>query len=254
MRAVLQRVSRASVTVDGEVVGELTRPGLLALVGVTHDDGPEQVATMARKIADLRILHDERSVLDEGAPVLVVSQFTLYADTRKGRRPSWNAAAPGAGRRARRRAGRRGPAGPRGRGADRPVRRPHGRRAGQRRPGDDRAGRLTPRLGPMSSLAQLQQWIVLGLSVVALGVELYALVDCLRRRADAFVAAGKRTKQFWLLVTGVAALLGVVALGGLGFLAIIAIVAAGVYLADVKPALDQVMGRGQGNQGPYGPW
>ena len=95
MRAVLQRVSRASVTVDGEVVGELTRPGLLALVGVTHDDGPEQVATMARKIADLRILHDERSVLDEGSPVLLVSQFTLYADTRKGRRPSWNAAAPG---------------------------------------------------------------------------------------------------------------------------------------------------------------
>ena len=95
MRAVLQRVSRASVTVDGEVVGELTRPGVLALVGVTHDDGPEQVATMARKIADLRILRDERSVLDDGAPVLVVSQFTLYADTRKGRRPSWNAAAPG---------------------------------------------------------------------------------------------------------------------------------------------------------------
>ena len=83
------------MTVDGDVVGELTRPGLLALVGVTHDDGPEQVATMARKIADLRILRDERSVLDEDAPVLVVSQFTLYADTRKGRRPSWNAAAPG---------------------------------------------------------------------------------------------------------------------------------------------------------------
>ena len=95
MRAVLQRVARASVTVEGEVVGRLTRPGLLALVGVTHDDGAEQVATMARKIADLRILRDERSVLDEGAPVLVVSQFTLYADTRKGRRPSWNAAAPG---------------------------------------------------------------------------------------------------------------------------------------------------------------
>nr|WP_277352158.1 D-aminoacyl-tRNA deacylase [Knoellia sp. DB2414S] len=91
----MQRVSRASVTVDGEVVGEITRPGLLALVGVTHDDGPEQVATMARKISELRILDDERSVLDEGAPVLVVSQFTLYADTRKGRRPSWNAAAPG---------------------------------------------------------------------------------------------------------------------------------------------------------------
>ncbi|HYN66202.1 MAG TPA: D-aminoacyl-tRNA deacylase [Ornithinibacter sp.] len=95
MRAVLQRVSRAAVSVDGRVVGELTRPGLLALVGVTHDDGPDQVATMARKIADLRILRDERSVLDDGAPVLVVSQFTLYADTRKGRRPSWNAAAPG---------------------------------------------------------------------------------------------------------------------------------------------------------------
>jgi len=95
MRAVLQRVSRASVTVGGHVVAEVTRPGLLALVGVTHDDGPEQVATMARKIADLRILHDERSVLEERAPVLVVSQFTLYADTGKGRRPSWNAAAPG---------------------------------------------------------------------------------------------------------------------------------------------------------------
>jgi D-tyrosyl-tRNA(Tyr) deacylase len=96
VRAVLQRVTRASVTVDGEVVGAIERPGILALVGVTHDDGPHQVETMARKIADLRILRDERSVLDEGAPVLVVSQFTLYADTRKGRRPSWNAAAPGA--------------------------------------------------------------------------------------------------------------------------------------------------------------
>jgi len=95
VRAVLQRVSRASVTVDGQVVGAIDRPGILALVGVTHDDGPEQVATMVRKITDLRILHGERSVLDEGAPVLVVSQFTLYADTRKGRRPSWNAAAPG---------------------------------------------------------------------------------------------------------------------------------------------------------------
>lgn len=80
---------------DGEVVGEITRPGLLALVGVTHDDGPDQVDRMARKIAELRILRDEQSVLDIGAPVLVVSQFTLYADTRKGRRPSWSAAAPG---------------------------------------------------------------------------------------------------------------------------------------------------------------
>ena len=95
MRAVLQRAARARVVVETEVVGEITRPGLVALVGVTHDDGPEQVATLARKISELRILRDERSVLDEGAPVLVVSQFTLYADTRKGRRPSWGAAAPG---------------------------------------------------------------------------------------------------------------------------------------------------------------
>ncbi len=95
MRAVLQRVARASVTVDGEVVGAIDRPGLLALVGVTHDDGPEQVAAVARKIAEVRILRDERSVLDEGAPVLVVSQFTLYGDARKGRRPTWQAAAPG---------------------------------------------------------------------------------------------------------------------------------------------------------------
>ena len=95
MRAVLQRVTTASVTVGGEVVGSIDRPGLLALVGVTHDDGPSQAAALAGKIADLRILRDERSVLDEGAPVLVVSQFTLYADTRKGRRPSWGAAAPG---------------------------------------------------------------------------------------------------------------------------------------------------------------
>jgi len=95
VRAVLQRVARAAVTVEGEVVGRIDRPGLVALVGVTHDDGPEQVATMARKIADLRILHGERSVTDDQAPVLVVSQFTLYADTRKGRRPSWNAAAAG---------------------------------------------------------------------------------------------------------------------------------------------------------------
>jgi D-tyrosyl-tRNA(Tyr) deacylase len=95
VRTVLQRVSRAAVVVDGEVVGSIDRPGLLALVGVTHTDGPEQVELTARKIADLRILDGERSVLDEGAPVLVVSQFTLHADTRKGRRPSWNAAAPG---------------------------------------------------------------------------------------------------------------------------------------------------------------
>lgn len=95
MRAVVQRVTRASVTVDGEVVGEVDGPGLLALVGVTHDDGPAQVETIARKIAELRILRDERSAVEVGAPVLVVSQFTLYGDARKGRRPTWNAAAPG---------------------------------------------------------------------------------------------------------------------------------------------------------------
>jgi D-tyrosyl-tRNA(Tyr) deacylase len=95
VRAVLQRVTSARVEVAGEVVGAIEEPGLLALVGVTHDDGPAQVERMARKIAELRILRDERSLLDAGAPVLVVSQFTLYADTRKGRRPSWGAAAPG---------------------------------------------------------------------------------------------------------------------------------------------------------------
>jgi D-tyrosyl-tRNA(Tyr) deacylase len=95
VRAVLQRVTSARVEVDGDVVGRIDRPGLLALVGVTHDDGAEQVERMARKIAELRILRDEQSVVDAAAPVLVVSQFTLYADTRKGRRPSWSAAAPG---------------------------------------------------------------------------------------------------------------------------------------------------------------
>jgi D-aminoacyl-tRNA deacylase len=95
VRAVLQRVTRAAVVVDGATVGAIDRPGLLALVAATHDDGPEQVERMARKIAELRILRDELSVSDAGAPVLVVSQFTLYGDTRKGRRPSWSAAAPG---------------------------------------------------------------------------------------------------------------------------------------------------------------
>ncbi|WP_402468346.1 D-aminoacyl-tRNA deacylase [Isoptericola aurantiacus] len=95
MRAVVQRATRASVTVAGEVVGAFDRPGVVALVGVTHDDGPADAATIARKIADLRILRGERSVADDGAPVLVVSQFTLYGDARKGRRPTWQAAAPG---------------------------------------------------------------------------------------------------------------------------------------------------------------
>jgi D-tyrosyl-tRNA(Tyr) deacylase len=95
VRAVVQRVTRASVTVAGEVVGAVTEPGLVVLVGVTHDDGAAQVDLIARKVADLRILRGERSAADAGAPVLVVSQFTLYGDSRKGRRPTWNAAAPG---------------------------------------------------------------------------------------------------------------------------------------------------------------
>ena len=95
MRAVIQRVRRAAVVVEGETVGEITEPGLFVLVGVGHDDGPADVELISRKVADLRLLEGERSVTDAGAPVLVVSQFTLLADTRKGRRPSWNAAAPG---------------------------------------------------------------------------------------------------------------------------------------------------------------
>ncbi|MFI2713168.1 D-aminoacyl-tRNA deacylase [Micromonospora sp. NPDC018662] len=93
MRALVQTVARASVTVDGAVVGEIT-DGLLVLVGVTHTDTPQVAATMARKLHELRILDDERSAADTGAPLLVVSQFTLYGDARKGRRPSWTAAAP----------------------------------------------------------------------------------------------------------------------------------------------------------------
>ncbi|TDC24877.1 D-aminoacyl-tRNA deacylase [Kribbella albertanoniae] len=95
MRAVVQRVSQASVTVDGVVVGAIEGPGLLVLLGVTHDDTAAAAKALAAKIWTLRILHDERSASDEQAPILAISQFTLYADTRKGRRPSWNAAAPG---------------------------------------------------------------------------------------------------------------------------------------------------------------
>lgn len=96
MRVVMTKVLEASVKVDGEVVGELDRPGLLVLAGVGHDDTPEDAAALARKIWSLRILDDERSASDVDAPLLVVSQFTLYASTRKGRRPSWSAAAPAA--------------------------------------------------------------------------------------------------------------------------------------------------------------
>ncbi|MEU7999213.1 D-aminoacyl-tRNA deacylase [Micromonospora sp. NPDC049060] len=93
MRAVVQTVGRAAVTVDGEVVGAID-DGLLVLLGVTHTDTLETARTMARKVHELRILDEERSAADTGAPVLVVSQFTLYGDARKGRRPSWTAAAP----------------------------------------------------------------------------------------------------------------------------------------------------------------
>jgi D-aminoacyl-tRNA deacylase len=96
MRAVVQRVSSASVTADGAVVGELATPGLLVYLGVTHSDDVDTAAWMARKIWTLRVFADERSASDLGAPVLVISQFTLYGDARKGRRPTWEAAAPGA--------------------------------------------------------------------------------------------------------------------------------------------------------------
>ena len=93
MRAVVQRVTEASVTVDGEVVGRIDGPGLCVLVGVTHSDDPAVAERMAAKIHELRILRNERSAADTGAPLLVISQFTLYGDARKGRRPTWNAAA-----------------------------------------------------------------------------------------------------------------------------------------------------------------
>lgn len=94
VRVVVQRASSASVTVDGAVVGSLPGPGLVVLVGVTHDDTEADAVRLADKVWTLRILEGERSAEQEDAPLLVVSQFTLYADTRKGRRPSWSAAAP----------------------------------------------------------------------------------------------------------------------------------------------------------------
>jgi D-tyrosyl-tRNA(Tyr) deacylase len=94
VRAVVQRVLGASVTVDGETVGAISEPGLLVYVGVTHTDTDADVAWLARKVWELRVLREERSLSDTGGPVLVVSQFTLYGDARKGRRPTWLAAAP----------------------------------------------------------------------------------------------------------------------------------------------------------------
>lgn len=93
MKAVIQRVRRARVSTEEGTVGEITRPGLFVLLGITHDDAEAQVEKISRKIAELRLMESEKSVSDIDAPVLVVSQFTLYADVRKGRRPSWNGAA-----------------------------------------------------------------------------------------------------------------------------------------------------------------
>ncbi|MEV0228047.1 MULTISPECIES: D-aminoacyl-tRNA deacylase [Nonomuraea] len=95
MRAVVQRVSSASVVVDGRTVGAIEEPGLLVLVGVTHTDTRASSAKLAAKLWGLRILHGEKSCSDVSAPLLVISQFTLYGDARKGRRPTWQAAAPG---------------------------------------------------------------------------------------------------------------------------------------------------------------
>ena len=97
MRVLVQRVTSASVTVGGDLVGAINPDGqgLLALVGVTHTDDAAKAQRLAEKLWQLRILDDEKSASDVAAPILVVSQFTLYANTAKGRRPSWNAAAPG---------------------------------------------------------------------------------------------------------------------------------------------------------------
>jgi D-aminoacyl-tRNA deacylase len=95
VRAVVQRVSQASVAVGEQLVAAICEPGLLVLVGITHEDTPDKAAKLAAKLWGLRILEEERSCSDVAAPLLVISQFTLYGDTRKGRRPTWQAAAPG---------------------------------------------------------------------------------------------------------------------------------------------------------------
>jgi D-aminoacyl-tRNA deacylase len=95
VRAVLQRASEASVSVGGTVVGRLSQPGLVVLVGVTHSDTAATATALARKVFYLRVLRDEKSCADISAPLLIISQFTLYGETSKGRRPTWQAAAPG---------------------------------------------------------------------------------------------------------------------------------------------------------------
>ena len=131
MRAVITRVSSASVSVDGEVVGELPRPGLLVLAGVGRDDDAAAARTLAAKIWGLRILRDELSARDVDAPILVVSQFTLFASTRKGRRPGWSKAAPGSVSRAGHRGPRQRAGGPRRHRRARPFRRRHAGGVGQ---------------------------------------------------------------------------------------------------------------------------
>ena len=157
MRVVLQRVTTGRVEVAGEVVGAVdggsnpSGQALVALVGVTHDDGPEQVAALARKVADLRVLDGERSAADVGAPVLVVSQFTLYADTRKGRRPSWSAAAPGPVAEPLVDGVRGGAAGAGPGGGDGSVRRRHAGAPGERRPGHGAARGVARTIGAWTS-------------------------------------------------------------------------------------------------------
>ncbi len=107
----------------------------------------------------------------------------------------------------------------------------------------------------MTAFASVQNTLVLVLGVLALGCEVFAIGDALRHRPDAYRAAGKRTKNFWLVVLAVAVVVGVITLFNvLSFVGIIAFVAAAVYLTDVRPALRQVSGRGRRNDGPYGPW
>ena len=104
-----------------------------------------------------------------------------------------------------------------------------------------------------SSISSVQGVVVLVLGLAALGAEVFALLDAARHRRDAFLAAGKRTKNFWVIVLAVATAVGFVS-NVLSMFGVIAFVAAAVYLADVRPALKQVSGRGGGRQGPYGPW
>jgi hypothetical protein len=111
----------------------------------------------------------------------------------------------------------------------------------------------------MVSFSSLQGIVMLVLGLLAFGMEVFALIDAARTRADAFVAAGKLTKQRWLIILGVAVAFGFLALGGgplspLGMLSIVAVVASGVYLVDVRPAVRQIRGGGGRSQGPYGPW